>query len=148
MSDVVATNNKAGFNYEILKTFECGIVLKGCEVKSIRSGHISLLEAWVQVEDQELVLRGLMIPAYKMASFDLPDSARPRKLLAHKREIAQMQVDIERKGMTLIPLKLYFSRGRLKVLVGVCRGKSTIDKRADVKEREDKRHMARALKKG
>lgn len=146
MSDIIAQNSKAHFHYEILETFEVGIILKGSEVKSVREGKISLQEAWVQVLDGELWLKGLLIPTYKQASFDIPDPVRARKLLAHKHQIGEMEQAIERKGMTVIVLKIYFDKGRLKVLIALAKGKSKVDKREDIKAQEDKRYMERAMK--
>lgn len=146
MDSLVCQNNKAHYQYDILETLEVGIVLKGCEIKSIRSQSVSLSECWIQIESGELWLRGLYIPPYAQASFDIPDSRRARKLLAKRRQILSFQHQVERKGVTIVALKLYFVKNRLKVLMGLAKGKTHADKREDIKEKEDKRSMARAMK--
>lgn len=146
-SNLVASNNKAHFHYEIIETLEVGIALRGSEIKSIRQNTVTIAEAWIQVISDELSIRGMLIPTYKQASFDVPDPSRTRRLLAHKKQIIQLANSIDRKGMTIIPLKLYFKRGRLKLLIGLGRGKSNIDKRSDIKERDEKRRIQRAMQK-
>lgn len=146
MDQLVCQNSKAHFQYEILETLEVGIVLKGCEIKSIRSLSVSLGESWIQIESGEFWIRGLYIPPYAQASFNIPDPKRARKLLAKTRQILAFQHQVDRKGVTIIPLKLYFVKNKLKVLIGLARGKTHADKREDIKERDDKRSMARAMK--
>jgi SsrA-binding protein len=143
---LVASNQKAHFQYEIVETLETGIVLKGSEIKSIREHSVTIAEAWVQVLNGELLVRGMRIPVYSHASFNAPEPERLRKLLAHKKQITQLEIQIERKGMSLIPLKLYFKKGRLKMLIGLGKGKTHFDKRSDLKEKDEKRSMQRAMK--
>lgn len=146
MDSLVCQNSKAHYQYEILETLEAGIVLKGCEIKSIRSQSVSLSECWIQIDQGQMWLRGMYIPPYLQGSFDMPDPRRSRKLLAKSREILNFQQQVERKGFTIVPLKLYFVKNKLKVLMGLARGKTHADKREDLKEKEDKRSMARAMK--
>jgi SsrA-binding protein len=141
---VVAQNRRAFHDYEVLETLEAGLVLTGTEVKSLRSGKASLAEAYASVDNGELFVRQLHIPPYEQGNRSNPDPVRARKLLAHKAEIDKLRRAVEQKGMTLIPLKLYFSKGRAKLLVGVARGKKSFDKRASIAERDARREMDRA----
>lgn len=139
-------NKKAYYDYFIEKQVECGIALKGNEVKSIREGACNLKGAWCQVQGGNLVLRGMHISPWKTAnSFDI-DEDRERQLLAHKREIAMLGNCVLQNGITLIPLKLYFNHGKCKVLVGVCKGKHNYDKREVLKTAQAKREINRELK--
>jgi len=135
-------NRKASHQYEVLESFETGIMLVGSEVKSIRDGHISISEAWVDIsEKNELWLVGAHINEYSQANQFNHVPARKRKLLAHRHEIEKMQKAIELKGLTLIPLKLYFKNRRAKLQIAICRGKKQQDKRQDLIERDDVRRM-------
>jgi SsrA-binding protein len=146
MDSLVCQNSKAHYQYEILETLEVGIVLKGCEIKSIRTQSVSLSECWIQIDAGELWLKGLYIPPYTQGSFGMPDPRRARKLLAKTKQRLHFQHQVERKGVTIVPLKLYFVKNKLKVFMGLARGKTHADKREDLKEKEDKRSMARAMK--
>ena len=142
-------NKKAYHDYFVEDTLECGISLWGNEVKSIRDGKCNIKEAWVQVQNGNLVIRGMHIARWGTANaFDV-DETRERQLLAHKREISKLAGIVSQDGVTLVPLKVYFNdRGKCKVLVGVCRGKHNYDKRNSMKERQVKRDIDRALKGG
>lgn len=140
-------NRQAHHQYFVEERFEVGIVLTGTEVKSIRAGHISLKEAWVDLSDRlELWLVGAHIQEYEMGNRYNHIPAQRRKLLAHRHEILKMKKAKELKGLTLIPLKLYFKNRYAKLEVGICRGKNVHDKRHDVIERQSKREVARAIK--
>jgi SsrA-binding protein len=129
----------------VLDTLECGIVLVGSEVKSLRNGKISLAEAYGRVREGEVWLVGCDIPEYSEANqFNHPPK-RPRKLLMHRREIKKFAGQAFEKGLTLVPLKVYFKEGRAKVLLGLCRGKQKHDKREALKKTEAKRDIARAM---
>ena len=144
---VVAENRKARHNYHVLDTLECGIALVGSEVKSLRSGTISLDEAYGRVEKGEVWLVGANIAEYSY-SHDLNHvPKRRRKLLLHRREIAKFADSAFEKTLTLVPLKVYFKNGRAKVLMGLCRGKQKHDKRETMKKREAQRDMDRAMRK-
>ena len=140
-------NKKAKHDYFIEDTLECGICLFGNEVKSIREGKANIKEAWIRVQDKELVIRGMHISKYSTSnSFDV-DETRERKLLAHKKEINKLEEKVSKDGISLIPLKVYFDKNnRCKVLVGICKGKKNYDKRQDLKEREIKREIDRNFK--
>ena len=140
---VVAQNRRAFHEYEVLETVEAGLVLTGTEVKSLRTGKASLAEAYATVENGEAFVRQLHISPYEQGNRFNPDPVRARKLLLHKRQIEELRRASEQQGHTLIPLKLYFSKGRAKLLVAVARGKKSWDKRATLAERESKREMDR-----
>ena len=142
----VAVNRRARYNYEILQTLEAGLVLTGTEIKSIRAGHANLSDAYAQPEDGELWLRNAHIAPYGSADRDNHDPTRPRKLLLHKSEIRDLSRQVSAKGLTLVPLRLYLSRGRAKVELGLARGKRTHDKRRTIIERERKREAEQAVK--
>ncbi|OGF14647.1 MAG: SsrA-binding protein [Candidatus Eisenbacteria bacterium RBG_16_71_46] len=141
---VVAQNRRARHDYFILETVEAGLVLTGTEVKSLRLGHASLGEAYATIDSGEAWVRQLHIPPYEQGNRWNPDPVRPRKLLLHEREIHRLDEAVSRKGHTLIPLKLYFSRGHAKLLVGVARGKKSYDKRHAMAERDAQREIERA----
>jgi SsrA-binding protein len=141
---LVAQNRRARHDYTILDTVEAGLVLKGVEVKSLRTGKASLAEAYATVEDGEAFIRQMHIPPYDQGNRWNQDPIRRRKLLMHRREIDRMAEAIEQKGQTLIPLKLYFSKGRAKVLIGIAKGKKTYDKRHAMADRDAQREIARA----
>ncbi len=142
---VVVKNKKARFEYEILDTFEAGIVLRGSEVKSLREGRVSLDGSFVRVSDGELFLTDAHIKRYTAGSMFNPDPTRPRKLLMRKREIRQLAGEVAQRGLTLIPLSIYFRRGRAKVELALVRGKSRYDKREAIKKREAKRDIQREM---
>ncbi len=140
-------NKKAYFNYEILEKFEAGIELQGTEVKSLRLGSARLKDAFARLNDGEVWLVHAHISQYGPASKFNHDPERPRKLLLHKREISRLSSKIEEKGLTLLPLKLYFnSRGIAKVMLGLGRGKRKYDKRQKIQRRDIQRDMERELK--
>ena len=146
-SRVVDFNKKARHDYEILDTLEVGLVLSGSEVKSVREGGISLRESYVRVKGAECFLVDCHIAPYKFSRKDDQEPYRERKLLLHKREIERLGIQIQQKGLTIVPLKVYFNaRGRCKLELGVGRGKKLHDKRQDMKSKEAKRAMDRALK--
>lgn len=143
---LVAQNRKARHNYDVLDTLECGIVLVGSEVKSLREGKVSLDESYARVREGEVWLVGCDIPEYVEANRFNHKPRRPRKLLLHRREIRRFASQAYQKGLTLIPLKLYFKRGRAKLLLGVCRGRQKHDKREAMKKAEARREMQRAVR--
>lgn len=143
---VEVQNKKAYHDYTVIDTLECGIELRGNEVKSIRCGMCNIKDSWCRVQNGELVLRGMYITKYSTANMFDVDERRERKLLAHKREILNLEGKAQEQGMSLIPLKVYFVNGRCKVLVGLCKGKHDYDKRQVLKERQVKRDIDRELK--
>jgi SsrA-binding protein len=136
-------NRRARYEYHILESFEAGLVLTGTEIKSVRSGGVSLSEAYARFRDGEAWLMGMHIPPYKQGSFSNAEPTRPRKLLLHKAEITRLQSRVAEKGLTIVPLRLYFTRGIAKVQLGVARGKKLWDKRADAAKRDVEREIAR-----
>ena len=145
---LIAQNRRAGHDYEILDTLECGLVLAGTEVKSLRSGKASLAEAWASIDNGEVFVRQMHIPPYEMGNRWNLDPVRARKLLLHREEIVKLQRSVAQKGLTLIPLKLYFKKGRAKLLLGIAKGKKTHDKRASIAERDSKREIDRVRRRG
>ena len=143
---LVANNKKAYHDYFILEKYEAGIVLHGTEVKSLRMGKCSIKEAFIRVEDGEMYIYGMHISPYEKGNIFNRDPVRRRKLLAHKSEIRRLAQQQKLQGNTLVPLKLYFKRGRAKLCLGVCKGKKLYDKRADMAVRSAKREIDRALK--
>lgn len=143
---LVAQNRSARHEYEITDTVECGIVLVGSEVKSLRNGKVTLDEAYGRVKGSEVWLVGCDIPEYVQANQFNHEPRRPRKLLLHRREIAKFAGKAFEKGLTLVPLKLYFKRGKAKLLLGVGRGKKLHDKRQDMKKRDAAREISRAIR--
>jgi SsrA-binding protein len=141
---VVAQNRRARHDYFILETIEAGLVLSGTEVKSLRDGKASLAEAFATIENGEAWVRQMHIPPYLQGNRWNLDPVRARKLLVHRAEIEQLRKAVAQKGQTVIPLKLYFSKGRAKLLIGIAKGKKTHDKRQDIAERDAKREMDRA----
>lgn len=140
-------NRKAKYDYFIEETLECGIELRGNEVKSIRSGKASIKEAWVSVEGGEMVIKQMHITPWETSNRYDVSEVRERKLLAHKAEICKLSRAVQRDGYTLVPLKVYFSdNGKCKVLVGLCKGKKNYDKREAQKERDIKRSINEKLK--
>jgi SsrA-binding protein len=143
---VVAQNRRARHEYEVLDTLECGIALVGSEVKSLRTGKLSLEEAYGRVKGSEVWLLGCDIPEYAQANRFNHDPRRPRKLLMHRREIQKFANRALEQGLTLVPLKLYFKQGRAKVLMGICRGHKLHDKREKIKKADVQRDIARAMR--
>ena len=141
----VATNRQAGFRYHLLEKIECGIVLEGTEVKSLREGAVQLKDAYAEVQDGEVWLRNMHIAPYGPAARENHDPDRPRKLLLHRREIERLIGKTAERGLTLVPTRIYFSGPRAKVELAVARGKEMHDKRRSIKERETRREIERAL---
>ena len=145
----VARNKRARHDYHILETWEAGLVLTGSEVKSLRQGKANLSDAFAVVQGGELFLLNLHIPTYEQANRFNHEPTRTRKLLLHRQEIRRLIGGIERKGLTLVPLDLYFNkRGIAKVTLALAQGKKQHDKREDERRREDERDMARAFARG
>jgi SsrA-binding protein len=143
----IAQNRKAWHDYFIEQKFEAGMVLHGWEVKSMRAGRAQLKEAYVVVENGEIFLIGSHVSPLPSASTHVhPDPVRKRKLLLHRDEISKLVGSVERKGYTLVPLALYWKRGKAKIEIGLAKGKQAHDKRASIKERESDRELARAIK--
>ncbi len=146
-SKTIATNRRAFRDFFVEKKWECGIALKGSEVKSLRAGQVNFKNSYARVEDGEIFLYDLDISPYKEASYLNPEPDRPRKLLLHKREIEKIAALIRQKGLTLIPTVLFFNnRGFAKVELGLGRGKQQYDKREDIKKRAIERGLKRALR--
>ena len=143
---VIADNRKARHNYHVLDTLECGIVLVGSEVKSLRAGTLSLDEAYGKVDKGEVWLVGANINEYVYSHALNHVPKRPRKLLLHRREVSKFAAQAYEKGLTLVPLKMYFKAGRAKVLMGICKGKQKHDKRETLKKREADRDISRAMR--
>lgn len=143
---IITSNRKARHEYHIVDTVEAGIVLKGCEVKSIREGRVNLQDAYARFRKGELWLIGMHVSPYKQAAFESPDPLRDRKLLLHKRELKRLQRYVEEKGITLVPLKVYLKKHLVKIELGVAKGKKQYDKRAAIAEREQKRELDRLRK--
>ena len=141
----VITNRKARHEYYVLETYECGVVLVGAEVKSIRSGHANLQDAYARVEDGEVWLHGMHISPYAFSRGDL-DPVRKRKLLLNRKEITEVTRATEEKGVTLVPMRVYFKDGRCKVELAVARGKARYDKRQAIAARDAARETERTLK--
>jgi SsrA-binding protein len=141
---VVASNRQARFNYEILDTFEAGIVLRGSEVKSLRAGHVQLKDSYADIRDGEVWLVNAHISPYSFAEGGGHDPERQRKLLLHRREIDRLFGRIREEGLTLVPTQMYFRDGKAKVELGLGKGKRRHDKRRTIVERQQKREMARA----
>ncbi|HEX7025238.1 MAG TPA: SsrA-binding protein SmpB [Gemmatimonadales bacterium] len=142
----VARNPRASHDYHLLEQWEAGIVLSGTEVKSLRNGKASIKEAYALLRNGEVWLEGMHITPYEQGNRWNPEPVRARKLLMHRREIERLIGGVEQKGFTLVPLEIYFSRGRVKVAIALARGKKTHDRREDIKRRIADREMARAIK--
>ena len=143
----IAKNRKALHEYEVLETFEAGIELTGCEVRSLRDNHCQLTDCFALVRGGEVWLHTVHIPPYANGNIANPDPDRKRKLLLHKRQIRQLQERVREKGLALVPLRMYFKENALvKVELAVARGKKLYDKRASMAERDSRREVERALK--
>ena len=141
----VITNRKARHDYFVLDSYECGIVLRGAEVKSIRNGRANLQDGYARISEGEVWLHGMHISPYEFSRAEL-DPVRPRKLLLHHRQIDELARALETKGTTLVPLRVYFKDGRAKVEIATARGKARHDKRQALAEADAKRDMDRAMK--
>ena len=147
-SNVIARNRRASFQYEIVEKFEAGIVLTGPEVKSLREGRANLGDAYASIRGGEAWLHKLHISAYEPATRANGDPQRERKLLLHRSEIHKLEGRVQEKGLTLVPLSLYWKDGRAKVELGLARGKQAHDKREAIKRRMDDRDAERAMRRG
>ena len=143
---VVITNKKARFQYEIVEFFEAGIVLQGTEVKSLRSGKANLQDSYATIKDEEVFLYNMHISPYEQGNIFNHEPNRIRKLLLHKQEIKRLSGKVLERGMTLVPVKIYFKNGRAKVELGLARGKSQVDKRKDIARRDEQRMVEREFK--
>lgn len=143
---IIAENRKARHDYIVEESFETGIVLKGTEVKSMRSGRINLKDSYAQIENGELFIHGMHISPYEHGNIFNVDPLRSRKLLMHKREIMRLYGKVKTDGLTLVPLKVYFERDKVKVELALVRGKKLYDKRESEAQKSAKREMDRAIK--
>ncbi|MFN2135675.1 MAG: SsrA-binding protein SmpB [Candidatus Promineifilaceae bacterium] len=143
---IIAKNRRASFDYQLLERFEAGLVLQGTEIKSIRSHQVSLQQSYVQPRDGELWLVEANIAPYEHGSRDNHEAKRPRKLLLHRREIANILDALATKGLTVIPTQIYLKNGRAKVEIALARGKARRDKRQDLARRDAERQVERALR--
>lgn len=143
----IVVNKKARFNYEVLESLETGIELVGSEVKALRNRQANISDSFARVKDNEIFVINLHISPYKQANRFNHEPTREKKLLLHKKEITRFYSKVKEKGLTLVPLKMYFKNGKVKLLLGLCQGKRVFDKREDLKERDTKRDLERAMKK-
>ncbi|MCR4291226.1 MAG: SsrA-binding protein SmpB [Candidatus Scalindua sp.] len=145
--EIVSTNKKARFNYEIIEKIEAGISLKGTEVKSVRNKNVSIGESYAQIKGDEVFLHNLHISPYEQGNRENHDPIRVRKLLLHKQEIKKLVSKIQLKGLSLVPLSIYLRKGKIKIELVVGRGKRLVDKRESMKKRAVEREIARIVKK-
>ena len=145
---IIAENRKARFDYFIEETFECGIELQGTEVKSVKNGSISFPDAFAEIQNGEVWVRGLHISEYSYSSIFNHDPDRKKKLLLHKEEIKRLTRRVTEKGYTLIPIDFYLKNGKVKMTLGVCKGKKQYDKRETIKNRDVQRDIQREFRKG
>jgi SsrA-binding protein len=143
---LIASNKMARLNYDIGDTYEAGMVLSGTEVKALRAGKANLKDSYAVVKDDEVYLREMHISHYDHGNRSNHEPLRPRKLLLHKREIKKLYGKSREKGLALVPLKIYFKNGRVKVEIGIGKGKKLYDRREDIKDREERRTLARDFK--
>lgn len=143
---VVCQNKKARYDYEIIEVIEAGMILLGTEVKSLRQGRANLKDSYARIKDGELFLMQCHISPYTHAYYDNHEPDRVRKLLVHKREIKRLQGKTQEKGLTLVPLKIYFKDGKAKVELALARGKRSYDKRETLKRKTEERELQRAIK--
>ena len=143
---IIAQNREARHEYFVIEALETGIELVGTEVKSLRAGGVNLKDSWADIDDGELIVKGMHISPYEQGNIFNKDPRRPRRLLAHKTEIRRLGQQIKLQGYTLVPLSLYFKHGRVKLELGLCKGKKLYDKRASAAARDAKRDIDRALK--
>ncbi|OHB46859.1 MAG: SsrA-binding protein [Planctomycetes bacterium GWF2_40_8] len=144
--EIVSTNKKARFNYEIIEKIEAGISLKGTEVKSIRNRNVSIGESYAQVKDNEVFLHNLHISPYEQGNRENHEPVRVRKLLLHKHEIKKLAAKTQLKGLSLVPLSIYLRKGKIKVELAIGRGKRLIDKRESIKKKSVEREIERIVK--
>ena len=142
----VASNRKARHDYFVEESFECGIELRGTEVKSMRQGRVNLKESYAAVKNGEMIVSGMHISPYEQGNIFNTDPLRPKRLLMHRREIRRLDGLVQRQGYTLVPLSVYLKDGRMKLELGLCRGKKLHDKRDDMAERDARRDIDRAMK--
>ncbi|WP_375491015.1 SsrA-binding protein SmpB [uncultured Jatrophihabitans sp.] len=142
---IIASNRKARHDYSIVDVYEAGVMLTGTEVKSLRLGRASLLDGFATIDDGEIFLRNVHIPEYEQGSWTNHEPRRVRKLLLHKEEIGRLIGKTRESGLTLVPLSLYFSQGKVKVELALARGKRSYDKRQDLAKRDADREVARAM---
>lgn len=142
----ISDNRKARHDYFVLESYEAGIELVGTEVKSIRNGGANLKDAWVSIDDGEMYLKGMHVSPYEKGNIFNTDPTRERRLLMHKKEILKLFGQVKQEGLSLIPLSLYFKDSKIKVAVGLCKGKKLYDKRADLAKKDANRAIERALK--
>ena len=142
----IAQNRRARRDYHVLERHEAGIELQGTEVKSLRQGHITLKDSYADLENGELFLLNAHINPYEQGNIHNHDPERPRRLLMHKREILRLGARVDERGLTLVPLRVYFKQGRAKVELGLCKGKHTVDKRDAIRERDIQRETEREMK--
>jgi SsrA-binding protein len=146
MDKIITSNRKAFHNYTVMESLEAGLQLKGAEVKSIRAGGASLSDSFAKLEDNEALLYNMHIPPYEFGNIYNSDPLRPRKLLLHRRQIAKLALEASTKHLAIIPLKLYFKNGIVKVELALAKGKKQYDKRASIRRRESDRELKRTLK--
>jgi SsrA-binding protein len=142
----VATNRRASYKYELVEKLECGIELRGSEVKSLRDGKAQIADAYAAFEEDELWMRGIHIPPYAPASMENHDPDRPRKLLLHRREIERLRGKVAERGWTLVPTRVYFSGKHAKVEVALARGKEQRDRRREIRDRDVRREVEREVR--
>jgi len=143
---IIVQNRKARHDYTVLDTYEAGLELQGTEVKSLRQGKANLTDSYARVDDGEVFLHNLHISEYTQGNRFNHDPVRKRKLLLHKHEINRLRGRVEERGLTLVPLRLYFKKGKAKIELGLARGKREYDRRQDIARRDARREMERALK--
>lgn len=143
---MIAVNKKARFNYSIESSLECGIALEGSEVKSVKNGNLSFPDSFAEIKNGEVWVRNLHISEYSHSSVFSPNPDRPKKLLLHKDEIKRLERKTNEKGYTLVPLDFYLKNGRVKVRLGVCKGKKQYDKRESIRERDLQREAGREFR--
>ena len=143
---IISTNKKAFHDYFVEERYECGIVLFGTEVKSIRLGKVNLKESWAQIRKDEIWVEGMHISPYEQGNIFNRDPLRPKKLLLHKKEILKLNSLVMRQGYTLVPLEIYLKNGRMKMQLGLCKGKQLHDKRSSLAKRDSDREIQRALR--
>ncbi|MBP5729347.1 MAG: SsrA-binding protein SmpB [Clostridia bacterium] len=142
----IAQNRKAFHDYFVEEKVECGIVLSGTEVKSIRQGRVNLKESWAQIRKGEVWVEGMHISPYEQGNIFNRDPLRPKKLLLHRSEIRKLDGQVMKQGFTLVPLEMYLKDGRVKVMLGLCKGKQLHDKRDSIARKDSEREIRRALK--
>ncbi|MDR0401258.1 MAG: SsrA-binding protein SmpB [Treponema sp.] len=143
---IIAVNRRARYDYTVEESLECGIELEGTEVKSFRDGKISFPDAWAEIEEGQVWLRSLRVAENPFSSIFNHDPDRRKRLLLHRDEIKRLRRKVEERGCTLIPLSFYFKKSRVKVELGLCKGKKLYDKRADIRDRDIKRDMEREFR--